>query len=84
MAIEKEILDQLLAGRDPGDLFGKDGLVNELKKALSERILNIELDKHLGEEAAVGCGSHRNGSLKKSMPEPFPFKWNHLNDKNVR
>ena len=40
MAIEKDLLDQLLAGRDPKDVFNKDGLVDELKKALSERILN--------------------------------------------
>ena len=50
MAIEKDVLDQLLAGRDPKDVFGKDGLVDELKKALSERILNTELDEHLGRE----------------------------------
>ena len=35
MTIGKELLDQLLAGRDPQDLFGQDGLVDELKKALS-------------------------------------------------
>ena len=46
MAIEKDLLDQLLAGRDPKDVFNKDGLVDELKKALSERILNTELDEH--------------------------------------
>lgn len=40
MAIENELLDQLLAGREPGDVFGKDGLFDDLKKALSERILN--------------------------------------------
>jgi len=67
MAIEKDILDQLLAGRDPKDLFAKDGLVDELKKALSERILNTELDEHLSGEAASGSGNHRNGSSKKSM-----------------
>ena len=39
MAIEKDLLDQLLAGRDPKDVFNKDGLVDELKKALPERIL---------------------------------------------
>ena len=50
MAIEKEIVDQLLAGRDAQELFGKDGLVEELKKALSERILNTELDEHLDGE----------------------------------
>ena len=50
MAIEKELLDQLLAGRDPRELFARDGLVDELKKALSERIPNTELDAHLGDE----------------------------------
>ncbi|MFW8642166.1 hypothetical protein ACOJBO_02275 [Rhizobium beringeri] len=44
MAIEKELLDQLLAGRDPSEVFGKDGLLDDLKRALSERILNAELD----------------------------------------
>ena len=45
MAIEQDLLDQLLAGRDPKDVFNKDGLVDELKKALSERILNAEIDE---------------------------------------
>jgi hypothetical protein len=52
MAIEKDLLDQLLAGRDPKDVFNKDGLVDELKKALSERILNTELDEHLDSDGA--------------------------------
>ncbi len=67
MAIEKELLDQLLAGRDPQELFGKNGLVDELKKALSERILRTELDEHLIHEKATKPGNHRNGSSKKSM-----------------
>ena len=67
MAIEKELLDQLLAGRDPQELFSKDGLVDELKKALSERILNTELDAHLGSEVEKNSGNHRNGVSKKSM-----------------
>ena len=39
MVIKKDTLDQLLAGRDPRDVFAKDGLVDELKKALAERVL---------------------------------------------
>ena len=39
MAIDKEVLDQLLAGRAPEELFAKDGSPDELKKALSERML---------------------------------------------
>jgi putative transposase len=67
MAIEKELLDKLLAGRDPKELFGKDGLVDELKKALSERILNAEIDEHLTDESAEGKENHRNGYSKKSV-----------------
>jgi putative transposase len=67
MAIEKDVLDQLLAGRDPKDVFSKDGLVDELKKALSERILNTELDEHLEAENASGQANHRNGYSKKSV-----------------
>jgi putative transposase len=67
MAIEKELLDKLLAGRDPKELFGKDGLVDELKKALSERILNAEIDEHLTDETAEGKENHRNGYSKKSV-----------------
>ena len=67
MAIEKDLLDQLLAGRDPKDVFNKDGLVDELKKALSERILNTELDEHLDGDGAESKSNHRNGYSKKSV-----------------
>src|SRR3990172_7939476 len=67
MAIEKELLDQLLAGRDPDEVFAKDGLLDDLKKALSQRILNAELDEHLGAEHAEGNANRRNGSSQKSV-----------------
>lgn len=67
MAIEKEVLEQLLAGRDPQEVFSKDGLFDELKKALSERILNAELDEHLATERAGGQANRRNGSSPKTV-----------------
>jgi putative transposase len=67
MAIEKELLDQLLAGRDPEELFSKDGLLDELKKALSERILSAELDDHLETESTEGAVNRRNGSSRKTV-----------------
>ena len=67
MAIENELLDQLLAGRELGDVFGKDGLFDDLKKALSERILNAELDDHLDGERTEGHANRRNGTSKKSV-----------------
>lgn len=59
--------DQLLSGRDPKDVFSKDGLFDELKKALAERVLNAELDEHLDGEAAAGKSNHRNGYSKKTV-----------------
>lgn len=67
MAIDKEVLDQLLAGRDPQELFAKDGLIDELKKALSERMLAAELDDHLASEGAEGAINRRNGTSRKTM-----------------
>ena len=52
MSIDKDLLDQLMAGRKPGELFGKDGILQELTKALAERALGAELDAHLSEERA--------------------------------
>lgn len=67
MAMGKDVLDQLLAGREPGELFAKDGLLDALKKTLSERMLAAELDDHLEGESAKGAMNRRNGSSEKTM-----------------
>ena len=46
MAIEKAVLDRLLAGRDPDEVLARGGLLGDLGKALSERIPNAERDAH--------------------------------------
>jgi hypothetical protein len=38
------VLDQLLAGADPKTVFDPNGLLDDLKKALAERVLNAEMD----------------------------------------
>jgi putative transposase len=48
MAIKNEIIDDLLKDKDPKRVFSADGLMNELKKALAERILNAEMDQAPG------------------------------------
>jgi putative transposase len=65
--IPDELLDQLLAGRDPQAALGKDGLVDELKRALAERALNAEVDHHLEGEAAEGRPNSRNGYGRKTL-----------------
>ena len=67
MAIDKDLLDRLLAGRDAWELFGSGGLLDELKKALSERILSAELDDHLAHGEALERGNRRNGTSKKTV-----------------
>lgn len=67
MAIDKDLLDQLLSGREARDLFGRGGLLDDLKKALSERILSAELDDHLAQEDAAERGNRRNGTSKKTV-----------------
>jgi len=32
MAIDKDVLDELLAGRDPQEVFAKEGLLDELSR----------------------------------------------------
>ena len=66
-AITDEILDQLLSGRDPATVFESGGLVDELKKRLAERMLNGEMDHHLGAEAEQEAGNHRNGYSSKTV-----------------
>ena len=60
MSIDKDILDRLMEGRAPGDLFGKDGILSELTKALAERALSTEMEVHLDEERAEEAPEGRN------------------------
>src|SRR5215203_418375 len=62
--IPDAVLDQLLASADPRTALEPNGLIEDLKKVLAERILNAEMDHHLaGEEQ----GNRRNGSGKKTV-----------------
>jgi len=71
MTIRDEIIDELLSGQDPQAVFSQDGLLDTLKKALAERILNAELDHHLASERAQAAleapRNHRNGHSRKTV-----------------
>jgi putative transposase len=72
MAVKKELVDELLKDADPKKVFGSEGLLGEIKKALAERMLNAELDEHLAAESAeadsvASAGNHRNGYSKKTV-----------------
>jgi putative transposase len=64
-AIPNELLDQLLAGGAAREAFDPGGLLDSLKKALTERALNAEMDHHLaGDE---GASNMRNGYGRKTV-----------------
>lgn len=67
----EEVLDQLLAGQDPTNVLGADGLIKQLTKALVERAMAAELEHHLGyehgEEPPEEQGNRRNGASRKTL-----------------
>ncbi len=65
-AISDQLLDQLLAGADPKTVFAKDGLLDELKKALSERFLNAEIDEHLAMARAATATAITATAIRRS------------------
>ena len=76
MAIDKELIDKLLADyKGPEDLVGEHGLLKQLTKALVERAMEAELTHHLGyakhDPAGRGTGNARNGSSKKTIQGDF-------------
>lgn len=48
------ILNRLQAGSDAQSAFGSNGLLDQLKKTLAERALNVAMDHHLAGEGAWG------------------------------
>src|SRR3954464_11118272 len=63
--IPDHLLDQLLAGAKAQSAFAKDGLLDELKKALAERALNAEMDHHLNQDSE--SDNTRNGYGRKTV-----------------
>jgi putative transposase len=65
--IPDEVLNQLLAGSAPRAALAEGGLLDELKKALAERVLNAELDHHLEAGEPDGRPNGRNGYGAKTV-----------------
>lgn len=78
MAIEKELLDRLLADyncKKPEELIGENGLLKQLTKALLERALQAEMTVHLGHgkngPITSQGGNARNGKSAKTIKGEF-------------
>jgi len=67
------LLDELLAGKKPGEILGKDGVLDDLRKRLFERALEGEMTDHLGypphSPAGQLTGNSRNGKTHKTIKD---------------
>lgn len=78
--LKAELLEELLKNASkPEDLLGPDGILQQLKGALMQRMLEAEMTEHLGYEAhealGRGSGNSRNGhSTKKVETETGPVE----------
>ncbi len=66
-AVSDELLDQLLDGTDALEALHSGDLVQGLKQALAQRILNAELDYHLDHEEEQVRANPRNGYSRKRV-----------------
>ena len=69
LKISNDLLDAMLVGvKTQDDLWGKEGIITQLNKALLERILNAEMDFHLNNtNEGRSAGNSRNGYGKKTL-----------------
>lgn len=69
-SVEKAV-SELLAQGDPAELFGNGGLFQELKKQLVSKILEREMDVHIGyakhSKDEKELDNRRNGSYEKTL-----------------
>lgn len=71
MDIKNELLDELLKGyKNPDDLVGKNGILDQLTKRLLDRVMQGEMTHHLGYEKndrAEKTKNRRNGRTSKKV-----------------
>ena len=71
-SIDPQIVEELIKGcKNQEDLFGKEGILRQLNKAILERMLEGELTTELGyskhEVKGNNSGNSRNGYNEKTL-----------------
>lgn len=66
-----ELLDELMKDKSPEELVGKDGFINQFKAKVFERMMQAEMDSHLGykkgQKKPKGQKNSRNGTSEKTV-----------------
>ena len=69
--VNTRIVEEVLSQTETSELFGKDGMFNQLKKQIVEKLLEKELDHELGysknSKVPKVDSNHRNGSYDKTV-----------------
>ncbi|WP_341760908.1 transposase [Candidatus Tisiphia endosymbiont of Thecophora atra] len=69
-SVEK-VVSELLSQSNPSEIFGKDGIFQELKKQLVNKILEKEMESYIGYEKhskdEKESENRRNGSYEKTI-----------------
>lgn len=76
MTRKNDLIDELLKDyKNPEDIIGENGLLNEFTKRLLERAMAAELTHHVGYEkydaAGQNSGNSRNGNSAKTLKGTF-------------
>ncbi len=78
--VNTRIVEELLSKADPSELFGRDGIFNQLKKQIVERVLESELDHELGyskhSKILKTDQNRRNGNYEKTIIDNEGYKLN--------
>ncbi len=71
LKISNDLLDAMLVGvKTQDDLWGKEGIITQINKALLERILKAEMDFHLNNtDEGRAAGNTRNGYGRKTLKD---------------
>ncbi|XVN40363.1 MAG: transposase [Rickettsia endosymbiont of Argas persicus] len=68
--IEKVVSD-ILSQSDPSEIFGKGGIFEELKKQLVNKILEKEMESHIGYEKHSKTEKESDKGTMVIMKKPF-------------
>jgi putative transposase len=76
MTRKNDLIDEILKDyKNPEDIIGENGLLNELTKRLLERAMAAEMTQHVGYEkhdaAGQNSGNSRNGNSAKTLKGTF-------------
>ncbi|WP_341794247.1 IS256 family transposase [Rickettsia endosymbiont of Rhinocyllus conicus] len=71
--IEK-VVSEILSQSDPTEIFGKEGIFQEFKKQIVNKILEKEMEAHIGYEKhsknTKDSDNRRNGNYEKTLIDP--------------